>query len=73
MNQDGNKKLQRPTTLMVEKDRFEFCVAPPREKNKINYSDCPFPSYENPGPRVKFDKDFKPAKQNNVNEKVEKI
>ena len=73
MNQEGNKKLLRPTTLDVEKDRIVFCVATPREKNKKNYNDCPFPSYENPGPRVKFYKDFKPAKQNNENEKVEKI
>jgi hypothetical protein len=72
MNQEGNKKLQRPTKLEVEKDRIEFCVAVPREKNKKNYDDCPFPSYENPGPRVKFNKDFKPE-QNNEKETVEKI
>jgi hypothetical protein len=33
-------------------------------KNLKN-DDCPFPSYENPGLRVKCNKDLKSAKQNN--------
>jgi hypothetical protein len=34
------------------------------EKKNFKNDDCPFPSYENPGPRVKYNKDLKSAKQN---------